>query len=409
MGTQVNEAGERPVVVSVQGVSKRFKIRQDNSFKERIVTMGRQGRKHGSEFWALEDVSLDIEAGHTIGLIGHNGSGKSTLLKLIGGILSPTTGTISSRGQMAALLELGAGFHPDLTGRENVYLNASMLGLSEEQIAERFDQIVEFSEIGQFIDTQVKFYSSGMYVRLAFAVAVHTDPDVLLVDEVLAVGDEAFQKKCLDRIRQFQEEGRTIVLVTHTLSTVEEMCDQAVLLNHGQVVYAGSPAVAVSEFRRLLEDHRLHVSGGIEAARNVGRIVGAMAKPLRGKTGDILQPGECLEIWVDLRSQGGLPNWSLELHISSASTGQKVYSTDTRRLGHEGEPIVGLRRLSFRIEDAHAGPGLYSIGFVLRDQHDTVVHEFNDAAQFTTGENELYSGSVFGAPRFLDQGRVDED
>lgn len=409
MGRQLSEVIERPVVVSVQGVSKQFRLRQDNSFKERIVTLGRQGRKHRSEFWALEDVSLDIEAGHTIGLIGHNGSGKSTLLKLIGGILSPSSGTVSTRGQMAALLELGAGFHPDLTGRENVYLNASMLGLSEDQIAERFDRIVEFSEIGQFIDTQVKFYSSGMYVRLAFAVAVHTDPDVLLVDEVLAVGDEAFQKKCLDRIRQFQEEGRTIVLVTHTLSTVEEMCDQAVLLDHGKVLYAGSPAVAVSEFRRVLEEHRLQVSGGIEVARSVGRIVGAMAKPHPGEVGRALNPGQCLEVWVDLRAKDPLSNWILEMRISSATTGHEVYSTDTRRLGHTGEPIVGLRRLSFRIEDAHIGPGVYSIGFVLRDQHETVVHEFNDAAQFTAEENSLYSGSMFGVPELFDQGRVSED
>ena len=155
-------------------------------------------------------------AGSTVGLIGPNGSGKTTLLKLIGGILQPTTGTVEHRGRLAALLELGAGFHPDLTGRENVYLNASILGLSRKQTDKYFDAIVDFSGIEQFIDTQVKFYSSGMYVRLAFAVAVHVDPDVLLVDEVLAVGDEPFQRKCMDRIRQFQHEGRTIVLVTHS-------------------------------------------------------------------------------------------------------------------------------------------------------------------------------------------------
>ena len=404
---QVSETIERPVVVSVQGVSKHFKIRQDNSFKERIVTLGRGGRKHRSEFWALEDVSLEIEAGHTIGLIGHNGSGKSTLLKLIGGILSPTTGTVSSRGQMAALLELGAGFHPDLTGRENVYLNASMLGLSEEQIAKRFEQIVEFSEIGQFIDTQVKFYSSGMYVRLAFAVAVHTDPDVLLVDEVLAVGDEAFQKKCLDRIRQFQEEGRTIVLVTHTLSTVEEMCDQAVLLDHGKVIYSGSPAIAVSEFRRVLEEHRLQISGGIEAVRGAGRVVGAMAKPYLGEVGQALRAGQSLEITVDLSAEESLPDWNLELHITAEATGQRVYLTNTSRMGHRGDPIFGLRRLSLVLDDTHAGPGVYSIGFTLRDQQGAEIHTFDRAAAFTAEENETYLGSMYGLPRMIDHGQVE--
>ncbi|XPP27416.1 MAG: polysaccharide ABC transporter ATP-binding protein [Leucobacter sp.] len=404
----MSEEAERPTVVSVKEVSKLFKLRQDNSFKERLVTFGRRGREHRDEFWALKDVDLDIEAGHTVGLIGHNGSGKSTLLKLIGGILSPTSGTVATRGQMAALLELGAGFHPDLTGRENVYLNASMLGLSEAQIAERFDRIVEFSEIGQFIDTQVKFYSSGMYVRLAFAVAIHTEPDVLLVDEVLAVGDEAFQKKCLERIRQFQEEGRTIILVTHTLSTVEELCDHAVLLDHGRVLYAGSPAVAVSEFRRVLEEHRLQVSGGLASARGIGRIVGAMAKPYLGEVGQPLRPGQSLEITVDLRAEDSLPEWTLEMHITSNATGQKVYSTDTERMGHSGQPITGLRRLSLVVDDAHVGPGAYSVGFTLKDGHGSGVHEFNDAASFATEADDRYLGPMYGIPRLLDHGQVDQ-
>ena len=155
---------------------------------------------------------------------------------MIGGIIQPTTGTVAQRGRIAALLELGAGFHPDLTGRENVYLNASVLGLSRDETEAQFDAIVEFSGVGDFIDTQVKFYSSGMYVRLAFAVAVHTDPDILLVDEVLAVGDEPFQRKCLDKIREFQEEGRTIIIVSHALDQIEALCDRVILMNRGQVV-----------------------------------------------------------------------------------------------------------------------------------------------------------------------------
>src|SRR6478735_1236424 len=189
-----------PVVVEVRDLSKRFVIRKEKSLKERVVNFGRSNL-HKEDFWALRDVSFEIESGTSVGLIGPNGSGKSTLLKLIGGILQPTSGTVATRGRMAALLELGAGFHPDLTGRENVYLNASILGLSTAQTDKYFDAIVDFSGIERFIDTQVKFYSSGMYVRLAFAVAVHVDPDILLVDEVLAVGDEPFQRKCMDRIR----------------------------------------------------------------------------------------------------------------------------------------------------------------------------------------------------------------
>ena len=179
-----------PEIIRLEDVRKEFRVRRDNSLKDRIVHFGRLGKAHREDFVAVNNVTLEIHAGTTVGLMGANGSGKSTLLKLIGGIVSPTSGRVLTRGRMAALLELGAGFHPDLSGRENVYLNASILGLSREEIDERFDDIVEFSGIREFIDTAVKFYSSGMYVRLAFSVAVHTDPDILLVDEVLAVGDD---------------------------------------------------------------------------------------------------------------------------------------------------------------------------------------------------------------------------
>lgn len=235
-------------VITMNDVSKRFIIRKEKSLKERLVNFGRS-RKHKEDFWALRDLTLDIEAGTTVGLIGANGSGKSTLLKVIGGIIQPTGGTVRRRGQLAALLELGAGFHPDLTGRENVFLNGAILGLSQKQIEGYFDSIVDFSEIRDFIDTQVKFYSSGMYVRLAFAIAIHVDPDILLVDEVLAVGDEPFQKKCMDKIKEFQQEGRTIVLVTHDLNTVQDMCDRAIVLSHGHVIFDGGAVEGVEALR----------------------------------------------------------------------------------------------------------------------------------------------------------------
>jgi len=216
----------RPEVIRIDGVSKKFTVHKDKSLKERVVNSGRS-RLHAEEYWALQDVSFSIDAGESIGLAGANGSGKSTLLKIIGGILTPDRGKVHIRGRIAALLELGAGFHPDLTGRENVYLNGSVLGLSEREIDRQFDSIVDFSGIGDFLDTQVKFYSSGMYVRLAFAVAVHSDPDILLVDEVLAVGDEPFQRKCIDKIRDFQEEGRSIILVSHSAEQIVDACDRA--------------------------------------------------------------------------------------------------------------------------------------------------------------------------------------
>ncbi|MEO6116144.1 MAG: ABC transporter ATP-binding protein [Pseudolysinimonas sp.] len=242
-----------PDIVRLEGISKRFVILHDKSVKERLLNVS-ASRARRQEFWALRDIDLTISSGTTVGLVGHNGSGKSTLLKLVGGILQPTTGSVSRRGRLAALLELGAGFHPDLTGRENVYLNAALLGLSRRETRAAFDEIVDFSGVEDFIDTAVKFYSSGMYVRLAFSVAVHVDPDLLLVDEVLAVGDEAFQAKCFDKIREFQRDGRTIVLVSHAPTQVQELCDRVAVLHHGAMIFDGGAKEGIKVLRSQSDD-----------------------------------------------------------------------------------------------------------------------------------------------------------
>jgi len=237
-------------VIRVVDVSKRFRLHHDKSVKERLVGLR---RRQTEDFWALRGVGFEVEPSHTLGLIGANGSGKSTLLKIIGGILSPTTGYVERRGRMAALLELGAGFHPDLTGRENVYMNASILGLSHRQTERCFDEIVDFSGVEPFIDNQVKFYSSGMYVRLAFAVAVRVDPEILLIDEVLAVGDEPFQRRCMTRIKQFQQQGRTMILVSHGIDTVRQLCDRVIMLESGEVMADGKPQETLRAYRERYE------------------------------------------------------------------------------------------------------------------------------------------------------------
>jgi ABC-2 type transport system ATP-binding protein len=206
------------------------------------------------EFWALRNVSAEISSGRTVGILGRNGSGKSTLLKCMAGILQPTNGQVVVRGQLAAMLELGAGFQPELSGRDNIFLNGSLLGLSRKEIARRFDAIVEFAELEQFIDNQVKYYSSGMYVRLGFAVAVNTDPDVLLVDEVLAVGDERFQQKCLDRVAEFQAQGKTIVVVSHSPDMMRQICDEILVIDRGELVVQAPPGEAIRIFRDRLID-----------------------------------------------------------------------------------------------------------------------------------------------------------
>jgi len=247
----VPESSDAVSAIELRGVSKTYTVRSDKSFKERLLHR-RRSRVHARRFEALQPLDLVIVQGETVGLIGANGSGKSTLLKLVGGILRSDTGEALHRGRVAALLELGAGFHPDLTGRDNVYLNAAILGLSRQETREHFDEILEFSGIGDFIDVQVKFYSSGMYVRLAFAIAVHVEPQILLVDEVLAVGDEAFQQKCFARLRELQANGCTIVLVTHGLDSVVELCDRAIVLDRGCVVADGDPASSVATLRGIL-------------------------------------------------------------------------------------------------------------------------------------------------------------
>lgn len=402
-------AGDHPDVITIENVSKRFVIRRDSSLKERLITLGRAGRKHREEFWALRNVQFNIEAGSTIGLIGHNGSGKSTLLKVLGGIIDPTEGTVKRRGRIAALLELGAGFHPDLTGRENIFLNASILGLSRSQTEERLDDILAFASIGEFIDTQVKFYSSGMYVRLAFAVAVHTDPDILLVDEVLAVGDEAFQRKCMDKIRSFQQEGRTIVLVTHNLGQVTELCDRAVLMNKGEVVYDGEPRQAVSEFRDILEGRRQSEVAARAATLPVapvepvgGRVTAVKVHAVGRAEGEEIEPGDDVIVSVTLTNAGSLPNWVLGVQVDN-SLGQMVWNTNSKRTETRFSPLTGERTILLTIRSAQFGPGKYFVNASLMDMSGRHLFDAPQSASFNTSNDGLTSGFLYAVPQFEEQ------
>jgi ABC-2 type transport system ATP-binding protein len=238
------------VAISCKGLRKQFVLRHTRSMKEAAVWLvtGRKGDL-SKKFMALTDVSLEVRQGETVALLGLNGSGKSTLLKLISGVLQPDGGSVHTRGRVAGLIEVGAGFHHDLSGRDNVYLNGAILGMTEKQIDEMFDSIVEFSEIGEFIDTEVKFYSSGMYLRLAFSIAVHTDPEVFLIDEILAVGDEPFQRKCIAKIKELSDKGKTLFVVSHDLDLVSTVCERGILLEHGKVIMDGEVHEVVAELR----------------------------------------------------------------------------------------------------------------------------------------------------------------
>ncbi|WP_209305315.1 ABC transporter ATP-binding protein [Blastococcus sp. CT_GayMR20] len=390
-----------PTVVRVHDVSKRFVIYKDKSLKERIVNRGRS-KRHRDDFWALRNVDLEIGAGQTVGLIGPNGSGKSTLLKTIGGILQPTSGTVERRGRLAALLELGAGFHPDLTGRENVYLNASILGLSQSQTDRYFDPIVDFSGIERFIDTQVKFYSSGMYVRLAFAVAVHVDPDVLLVDEVLAVGDEPFQRKCLDRIRSFQQEGRTIVLVTHALDQVVDLCDRAVVLENGHVVVDGDPVLATRTLRNDFEtasqaerDEKARASAPPPAKVTAVRLLTADDTPLTE-----VAAGDEVRVQVDVEAASRLDDWILGIGIDTAA-GQTVYGTNTQMLDVRLPPLAGAGTYEFRLRHLSPGAGDYTVHSAVARWSGPQIHHLPGAATFAV-HGDGHSIGVLGAePTFV--------
>jgi ABC-2 type transport system ATP-binding protein len=364
------------LAVDVRGVSKRFRLAQGkyNSIKERLI----HGRTSYEDFWALRDVSFDVREGETVGILGRNGSGKSTLLKCVCGVLQPTDGQVIVRGKLAGLLELGAGFQQDLTGRENIYLNGSLLGMAKREVDRVFDDIVDFSELEEFIDTPVKFYSSGMYVRLGFAVAVNVDPDILVIDEVLAVGDERFQRKCIDRVKLFQREGRTIILVTHSPDQVRSICDRAVVLSHGHLLTEALPGEAVRIFRESLmeEDGVLAVAedqpppvavepapvGEPDADRPVRITYAACAYPNFQEV-PYLSTGDDLTIGVGYHASIATEDvvFSLELRDSD---GNGFMRTDTDILGLRFDLAVGPGLVNFQVDGIPLLDGTfsYSIG-----------------------------------------------
>ncbi len=234
-------------------VSKRYLLRRQAEADEAehvLLRKLKSLKRTSEEFWAVCDVNFEVKRGEALGIIGHNGAGKSTILKLLANITSPTSGEITINGRLSALIEVGSGFHPELTGRENIYLNGSILGMRRREIGEKFDSIVDFAGVRQFIDTPVKRYSSGMYVRLGFSIAAHLDPDILLLDEVLAVGDAAFQAKCIRRISELKEKGTTIVFISHDLGAVERLCDRVLLMQRGQIAASGNTREVIAEYQR---------------------------------------------------------------------------------------------------------------------------------------------------------------
>jgi len=358
-------------------------------------------------FAAVQDVSFTVPAGRTLGVIGRNGSGKSTMLKLVAGITKPTTGTVTVNGRISALIELGAGFHPEISGRENVFINGIMLGLSKKEIARRFDEIVDFAELREFIDAPVKTYSSGMYMRLGFAVAIHVDPDVLLVDEVLAVGDEGFTHKCLDKFAEFKRRGRTILLVTHALGLVERFCDEALWLDNGQMKGMGDPRRIVGAYitdveaaeeaqlaagdarvqetvvtvspdepaAAVLPDHPVEIA---EAPSDMFRategrwgsreieITDVALSGANGERAHVFHSGDPLDVKIRLRAPVVIDDFVIGVGIFNAE-GVCCYGTNTSLESLKGVRIFGDTEAVFTIESLDLVEGTYKL--------DVAVHK----------------------------------
>lgn len=372
------------VVIKFEDVSKKFDMhyQRARSFQELFVGFFQKNKidKQLEEIWALRSVNFEIQQGETIAFIGPNGTGKSTTLKLISGILFPTAGKIEINGRVGGLLELGAGFHPDLTGRENIHLNGSILGLSGAEIKRKFNEIVAFSELEQFIDMPVKHYSSGMYMRLGFSIAVHTDPDILLVDEVLAVGDVSFQRKCLDRIDQLRQKGVTILLVSHGLDTVRQICQRAIWMEKGVVVADG---FTESVINRYLEDtYNKRVSNsvsGTEQRWGSGEIKIEQVRILDKNREDqsVFSVGDSLmiEIHYGTNSKIEKPVFGLAFHRSD---GLLVSGPNTRFMGYDIPYLEADGVIIYNIPSLSLLEGCYLLSLSLHNWNDTKMFDYHE-------------------------------
>lgn len=373
-----------PGEIVVEHAARKFRVypRETRALKDLVVA---RGRTRGTDVWALRDITFSVEPGSAVGLVGRNGSGKTTLLRLLSGIVKPTSGHVAVGGRVGSLLELGAGFHPDLTGRENVYLNGSIHGLRRAAIREKLDEIVAFAGLEDFIDLPVRTYSSGMYMRLGFAIASHIEADVLLLDEVFAVGDEAFQRKCFGKIFEFKQRGGTIVFVSHDASAVERLCDRAVLLSGGLVGFDGPTHEAVVAYRRLLAGERNpdeRAAGLKEWGGEVARVENVRLLAGDGDERSQLLAGEPFAIALDVVAESPLPaprlGWELRddagilVASGGVSTGEHGWSGDTRALPlrfESSRPPFADGRLHLRLDIAD-------------ERGETQYHSVDDALVF---------------------------
>lgn len=378
-------------ILSVDHLVKSFRIHHQKSTSLKQLIAGK-GRNKFDDFIAVNDVSFDVREGEVFGIIGQNGSGKSTLLKCMAGILRPNSGRVHVSRRMGALLELGAGFHPELSGRENVFLNAAILGMGRKEITARFDEIVDFSGLHTFIDQPTKTYSSGMYVRLAFAVAINVDPQLLIVDEILAVGDVSFQRRCLEKFVEFRNEGRTIVLVTHDMGSVKSLCDRAIWLEHGRAIDEGDPGDLVEAYtERVLGAEAPAADGSVRRGSGEIRIVqvemfvnGATTAVRRCRTSDDV----VIRLHYEAEKTIPQPVVGIEIEILGGAT---VTAPNTRDVGLVPATMSGTGAIEIALANISLVPGTYDIHTSITDFNRAVVYDnLHEALRFDVMTGKPY-------------------
>lgn len=380
--------------LEVSGVWKRFRVYKERHDTLKEVILSRR-RSVYEDFWALKDVSLVVEPGQTVGIIGENGSGKSTLLKVISKIFYPEKGSVTTTGRVASLLELGAGFHPDLTGRENIYLNGAILQLKRREIDEKIDEIIGFSGLADFIDTPIKNYSSGMYMRLGFAVATAVDPDILLTDEVLAVGDEAFQRQCFEKVYELRNRGKTILIVSHALDMIRDMTDRAVWIDRGQVRAEGLPHEVTERY--LAEVNRRQSKGAAQDTKTKSRfgtrfgsreleITDVRILDAAGKEKWVFKTGERLTISVAFQAHKRIPKPVFGAAIY-AQDGRHVHGSSTKSYNAVPESVEGVGTVECTVESLPLLKGDYLVSVAFFDY--ACLHAFDN-------HHQMYKFSVVG-------------
>ena len=380
--------------IEVKGMGKKFRLYRDGTRTLKSAVLGRLNRNLVRDFWALRNVDFTVSRGETLGIIGVNGAGKSTLLSLVAGTMFPTEGTIRARGQIASLLELGTGFHPDLTGRENVFLYGAIMGLSRSQMKKRFEAIVEFSGIEDFIDQPVKHYSSGMYVRLGFAVAVEVDPAVLLVDEVLSVGDTAFQDKCMRKMNEFRDRGKTMLVVSHDLPTIQKLSDRILLLHEGQVKGLGDPAEIVDRYGESRATSDASVPRREWGTGEV-RIAGVDLLDGNGDPADRIRWGDSLQLKMRFVARSRVPHPVFGFAISD-SKGNVVYGNNTQIEGLDVPMVEGEGVVTVRLDNLCLAGGHYLLSFSCHSpDHGVNYHRLDHARTFACEHGTATDGCCY--------------